>query len=249
MHTLVLNLGNTSLTGGIFSGGRLVRRFRVPAREAVTVAGFARLVAPRLTGPIERAVLGSVVPTLTPKLLRLIERQCRVKLRVLTVDAAHGLTVGYRRPGELGTDRLAAALGARILFPRQNVIVVDCGTATTVTALSATGCVAGGAILPGYGLWAEMLAGRTAQLPRIGGDVPRRALGRGTRDGIASGLHFGHIGAVRELVVRIAGEAFGRKRFVVIGTGGNAARFAGANLFADIVPDLVLLGLHAFAHA
>ena len=222
---------------------------RVPVRAAATGAGFARLVAARLRGPVARAALCSVVPALTPKFVAQVERAYGVAPRLLGPEAAHGLASGYRRPRELGADRIAAALGARARFPRRDLIVVDFGTATTVTAVTAGGRVAGGAILPGYGLWAEMLAARTAQLPRSGGRRPQRALGRSTREGIASGLHFGHAGAVRELVTRIAREAFGRRRPLVIATGGNAPRFAGENLFAHHEPDLILLGLHAFAHA
>jgi type III pantothenate kinase len=158
------------------------------------------------------------------------------------------LAIGYRQPRELGVDRLAAALGARQLWPRRNVIFVDFGTATTVTALTAGGRIAGGAIFPGFGLWTEMLAARTAQLPAVEMGLPRRALGRDTRAGIASGVFFGHAGAVRELVARISGEAFGRGKFLVVGTGGNAARFRRENVFAQYEPNLILVGLHAFAH-
>jgi type III pantothenate kinase len=249
MRTLVLNLGNTTLFGGVFAEGRLVRRFRFPMREIATPAAFARRVGPALRGRIDRAALASVVPALTARIRRSVTMACGVVPRLLTAETATGLTHGYRRPRELGTDRLAAALGARTLYSGKNVIVVDCGTATTLTALSAAGRVAGGAILPGYGLWGEVLAARTAQLPRVAGAPPRRALGRSPREAIASGLHFGHAGAIRELAARIAREAFGTEPVVVIGTGGNAARFARENLFADLVPDLILIGLQSFAHA
>ena len=85
----------------------------------------------------------------------------------LTADAAHGLTIGYHRPGQLGADRVATAIGAQVLYPKRHVVVVDCGTATTVTALRSDGTLLGGAILPGLSLWPETLALRTAQLPRI----------------------------------------------------------------------------------
>jgi len=127
------------------------------------------------------------------------------------------------------------------------VIVVDCGTATTVTALSKQGILLGGAILPGLGLWPEMLATRTAQLPRVALKRPAVALGRSTQQGLQSGFFHGHAGAIRELTQRIGAEAFGRASVVVIGTGGYAALLTRENLFTVYQPELILTGLHFFA--
>ncbi|HWL17634.1 MAG TPA: type III pantothenate kinase, partial [Opitutus sp.] len=127
MATLVINIGNSSLFCGVFAGARAAKVFRLPIDAAV------RLPA-RVRGRIERAAVSSVVPALTPEVLRLIRRTWAVEPAVLTATAAHGLKIGYRVPAQLGADRVAAALGARTLYPRRHVIVVDCGTATTVTA-------------------------------------------------------------------------------------------------------------------
>ena len=225
----------------------LIMRFRVPVREAATTRGFARLVARRVRGPIDRAALCSVVPALTASVARHIKQTFGIVPQILTADAPHGLMIGYRRPRELGADRLAAALGAQVLFPKMNVIVVDCGTATTVTALRRDGILAGGAIFPGLSLWAEMLASRTAQLPRIALPQSVAAVGRSSREAIASGLYHGHAGAIRELIQRVQAEAFGRQKAVVIGTGGHAPRFAREKLFTVLAPNLILTGLRAFA--
>lgn len=282
-RVLALNLGNTSLLVGLFDGGRLVRHFKVPARDAATASGFTGLVLPglrpdsargavgRSPGPkrlrsrgnrlagtekgadgagragVDRIVLCSVVPARTAALARRLERAFGIAPFLLTADAPHGLRIGYRRPRELGTDRLAAAVGAHAMYPKNNVIVVDCGTAATLTAVTADGLLAGGAILPGLALWAEALATRTAQLPHVVARRPRRALGRSPAEAIASGLFHGHLGALRALIAAIAAEAFGKKAFVVIGTGGGAPLFRGESLFDRLEPDLVLRGLHAFA--
>lgn len=240
MRTLALNIGNTSLFAGVFAGAKLVASFRLPPADLVTLPR-------RVRGRIERAALCSVVPALTPDGLRLIQRTWRIEARVLTADAAHGLTIGYRRPRELGADRVATALGARALFPRTHAIVVDCGTATTVTALRRDGTILGGVIFPGLALWPEMLAARTAQLPRVALARPVAALGRSPPEGIASGVYHGQLGAIRETVARVRAEAFGRGACVVIGTGGNAGRFAQERVFDEIVPALGLRGLAEFA--
>ena len=229
------------------SSAGLTAHFRVPIREAATARDFARLVARRVRGKIDRAALCSVVPALTAPIARHIQRTLGIAPQILTADAPHGLKIGYRRPRELGTDRLAAALGARVLFPKSNVIVVDCGTATTITALRRDGVLAGGAIFPGLSLWADLLAARTAQLPRIALPQSVAAVGRSPREAIASGLYHGHAGAIRELIQRVHAEAFGRQKAVVIGTGGHAPRFVREKLFTVLAPDLILTGLRAFA--
>lgn len=237
MQLLTLSLGNTSLFGGFFEGGKLQTSFRRPTET---------MTWPARPG-VDRVVLCSVVPTLTPKLIASVQRHHNLTPLVLTADSPHGLKIGYARPRQLGTDRLAAAIGARKLFRSHHVIVVDCGTATTVTALHREGKILGGAILPGLALWPEMLAARTAQLPRVALRRPVSALGRSPRAGIAAGIFHGHVGAIREVVARVRAEAFGRAPVVIAGTGGHASRFENEKLFDALEPALVLHGLRAFA--
>jgi type III pantothenate kinase len=248
-RTLVLSLGNSTLNAGVFAGSRLVSRFQAPIAEAARPGGIERLLKARVRGRVDRAALSSVVPSLTGRLVRAVTRACGVEPRVLSADGAHGLRIGYRKPGQLGADRLAAALGARAGFRGENVVVVDFGTATTVTALSRGGVLLGGAILPGLGLWAGMLAERTALLPRIEMRLPRGALGRSTREGMRSGIFHGHAGAVRELVAKVGKAAFRDAAATVVGTGGHSAAFRRENLFKVHEPDLVLRGLLAYADA
>jgi type III pantothenate kinase len=246
-RTLVVDVGNTTVFAGIFLGARLVKHSRLSAKEARQPATWTRWAAGRTNSPLQRAALCSVVPALTPIITRTLQTALAITPSVITATAPHGLTIAYRRPAELGTDRIACALGARTLYPRRHVIVVDCGTATTVTAIDRSGTIRGGAILPGIGLWPEMLAMRTAQLPRVELLRPRRALGRSPAEALQSGCFFGHVGAIRELVGKLRKEAFGGSPVAVIGTGGHAARFARENLFTVHEPDLILTGLHAFA--
>jgi type III pantothenate kinase len=239
-RTLALSLGNTSLFAGVFLGEKLTASFRLAPDELFRLAR-------RVPRQLDRAVLCSVVPAYTPDVLRFVRRTWKLDAAVLDATAPHGLKIGYRRPAELGADRVAAALGAQVRFPRQNVIVVDCGTATTVTALRRDGTLPGGVIFPGLALWPAALAGRTAQLPFVTLGGVRAALGRSPREAIASGVFFGHLGAMRETAARVRAEAFGRARALVVGTGGNAPLFADEKIFDRLEPHLVLEGLREFA--
>jgi type III pantothenate kinase len=167
---------------------------------------------------------------------------------VLQAGVKTGLKVRYRNPGEVGSDRIAGAIAAAQLHPARDLIVVDCGTATTFDVITAAGDYLGGAILPGLGVSADALASHTAKLPRVEIARPETALGRTTVESIQSGLYHGHVGAIRHLVAELRREAFAGAEPRVIGTGGVARMFAGERLFDEIVPELVLWGLrHAEA--
>ncbi|MEO7413623.1 MAG: type III pantothenate kinase [Opitutaceae bacterium] len=247
MRTLVLSIGNTSVSGGVFAEGKRVAPFRIPLRDGAGRSVSVRHWIPPVRGKIERIALCSVVPKLTGPLVREVRRRFGVTPRVLTADNVSTLKIGYRNPRVLGVDRIAAALGARELVGARNVIVVDCGTATTVTALRRDGVILGGAIFPGLALWSQMLAQRTAQLPEVPLRRPRAALGRSPREALQSGIFHGHVGAVRELVGRIRRESFGRGKAIVIATGGNLKWLSGERLFSRGIPDLVLIGLKRFS--
>jgi type III pantothenate kinase len=157
------------------------------------------------------------------------------------------LRVTVEFPDKVGIDRLLAAVAANALRPPADpVIVVDAGTATTVDYVSAEGAFEGGAILPGLELGARALHQYTALLPQI--DVqsllihPVAALGRNTHEAIQSGLWFGQIGGIREIVARLT-EAASRRPLVLV-TGGNGRWLAPA-LGDDVPhePDLALRGL------
>jgi type III pantothenate kinase len=246
MRVLALSVGNTSIRGAVFVDRRVTARFRTSVGEAATASGLARLLAPHIRGRIDGVAICSVVPALTARITRGLERALGFRPLVLSASSECGIHIAYRRPGDLGADRLAAALGVRDLFPGRHAIIVDCGTATTVTALRRDGFLLGGAIMPGIDLWPKMLAARAAQLPMAPIRKVRTAIGRSPREAIAAGVFLGHAGAVRELVSRVRTEAFGRARALVIGTGGNAPRFADERLFDRIEPELVLHGLRTF---
>ncbi len=233
-------IGNTSVGLGLFVDGRLRRRWRV-ATERIGRWNWPRIGA-------DQAVLCSVVPALTGPVARRMAAACGCRPPRQNPAAPHGLSIDYRRPATLGTDRLAAALGARARYPRRHLIVVDCGTATTLTAIRGDGRILGGAILPGLSLWPAELAGRTAQLPHVRPRRPSTVLGRSPAEAIAAGTWFGHAAAVAgvlELLKRAAFPQGGSIR--VVATGGNAPAMTGAVRGLTVRPDLVLEGLDAFA--
>jgi len=249
-RTLTLDLGNSTLAVGVFEADRLVKHFRLPGNAS------AQQLLRRIGKRFDTVALSSVVPDLTQPLLAELETALNLRPLLLTSTSNHGLEIRYRRPAQLGADRVAAALGARKLYPNENLVIVDCGTATTLTFVNRDGELLGGTILPGLALWPAALAQATAKLPNI--TLPKTAaklpalVATDTANAIRAGALYGHAGAIRELVARGAHEAFGARatsRTRIIGTGGQAAHFAAQSCFTVTEPALTLHGLHAYAAA
>ncbi len=128
----------------------------------------------------------------------------------ITNTAQFPLTIRVDEPRRVGIDRLLNAVAVNELRnPQRLAVIVDSGTATTVDLVTADGAFAGGAILPGLALSAKALHEYTALLPlvsvtELGQETPD-PLGRNTRSAIRSGLFWGQLGAVKELIEREAG--------------------------------------------
>jgi len=269
-QTLTLDLGNSTLAVGVFEAERLVKHFRLPSNAP------ASQLTRRIGKRFDAVAVSSVVPELTAPLLNSLEAAFGLRPLLLTPTENHGLKIRYRRPAQLGADRVAAALGARKLYPNENLVIVDCGTATTLTFVNRDGELLGGAILPGLALWPKALALATAKLPNV--SLPRltaklpTSVAKDTAAAIRAGALYGHAGAIRELAARGAREAFGpssatrekdapqrgranekglrpRQAVTVIGTGGQAPHFAAQSCFTVMEPALTLHGLQAYAAA
>jgi type III pantothenate kinase len=119
--------------------------------------------------------------------------------------ASGGLLIAVREPGKLGPDRIANAVAAEWYYGAP-VIVVDLGTCTTITVVDAARRIVGGSIAPGVGLSLRTLTERTGKLPRVRPELPEDAVGPDTEQAILSGVVFGTVGMVRELLGRIRAE-------------------------------------------
>lgn len=152
------------------------------------------------------------------------------------------LEINVDEPQKVGLDRLLNAVAVnRLRDKARPAVIVDCGTATTVDFVAGTGAFEGGAILPGFGLSARALNEYTDALPRISlqelasqveasraSGLP--ALGKNTRAAIQSGIFWGQVGAIRELVERLSAGGGSPQLFL---TGG------GSSALAPFLPDAV----------
>lgn len=258
---LAVDIGNSAAKAAIVDGENVHRAGRLPTSSATAedLLDGLQVLAGAIDDPPEGVIAVSVVDRWTERLEHAAER---LELPLTVVAASHiPISTALVRPDQTGPDRLLAAWAASRLHGSP-VIVVSLGTATTVDVVDGDGFFLGGAILPGLALGANALAEHMARLPRIELRLPDDAIGNDTTAAVTSGVVIGHIGAVRELAMRMH-EHLARTDGVsptrVIVTGGHSAASwaegawrtpASADLpaIADrIDPDLVLRGLGLLA--
>lgn len=246
---MCLDVGNTHILGGIFVEDALVARFRYATHLVGSADQFGIFLLNILQAnnikfsEINAVAQCSVVPSLDYTLRHAITAYLHTELFVLQPGVKTGLNIRYKNPNEVGADRIANAIGAISAFPKHQLIIIDMGTATTVCAINQKHEYLGGAILPGMRLAMESLKNNTAKLMEVDIKVPENHVGRTTREGIQSGLFYGQLGALRELINGFKHEMFADVPLMVIGTGGFAKLYQDHALFDVILPDLVLQGL------
>ena len=246
---LALDVGNSQIYCGVFDGPELITQFRhaSTARTSSDEIGvFLRgALRENAVDPENIKVIGisSVVPELNYSLRACCQKYFKLEPMIMRPGIKTGLRIAYKDPKEVGSDRIADAIGAIKLFPDRNLIVVDFGTATTVCAVTKDATFLGGNIMPGVRLAMETLEQKTAKLPSVEIKPVRSAIGKTTVESIQSGLYWSNVGMVRELSQRISEEVFADDPPLLIATGGFAHLFHRESLFDEVVPDLILTGL------
>jgi type III pantothenate kinase len=250
-----VDVGNNRIKLGWFASGGDPG---LPApKRTLTLAGGAdlALLEPWLeeTGSPEAAWwIGSVN---RPAASRLIDslRERRPAARVVLLAAGDlPLEVALERPDMVGVDRLLDAVAANALRRSgRPAVVVDVGTAITVDLVSADGVFQGGAILPGIGMSARALHEFTDLLPLVEEDelvAPPPPVGPATDAAMRSGLFWGAVGSIRELVARLGQRAGAPPQvFLTGGAGPVVADLLGPD--AAHVPHLTLAGIALAARA
>jgi type III pantothenate kinase len=184
----------------------------------------------------------SVVPKATQELREMTLRYFGFPAVVVESGIKTGIAVQMDNPREVGADRIANAVAAHDLFPGEDVVVVDFGTAITVDAVSAKGEYLGGAIAPGVETSATALFSGTAQIRRVELVAPPAAIGKTTIGAVQSGIIFGAAALVDGLVERLIDEMGGDAR--VVATGGQSASVGQyCRTIEKVEPLLTLTGL------
>jgi type III pantothenate kinase len=245
---LAIDIGNTHITVGLFQEKILKHTWRLNTNRHYTSdelgVHFLSLLATKNLDA--SALTGVCIASVVPSLDEPMAQASRTYLRQTPLAIGEGIQLGitnrYRKPEEVGADRLVNAVAVHSLY-KKAAIVVDFGTATTFDCVSAKGEYLGGAICAGLELAGEWLAEHTAKLPRVTFEkAPKHAIGKTTKESLQSGLFYGYIALVDGLLERLIREMDGRP--LVIVTGGLSPVIGPHLKKADhVLPHLTLEGL------
>ena len=222
---LAIDSGNTHTTFGCLDGQNKAKPiFRIPTDRTETEFGYAAKMKQVLdlcqvdVSAFEGAIISCVVPPVTDILVRAVKLLTGLDALVVGAGIKTGLHICINDPGTVAADLVASAVAAKEEYPLPCVIV-DMGTATTLTVVDEKGRYIGGAILPGVGLSLNALAEGTALLPHIEIIPPRKAIAANTVDSMKSGILYGTAGSIDGLLDRFA-EELGREPASIVATGG-----------------------------
>lgn len=246
---LCLDIGNSHLHGGVFQGDVLKLQFRMASKSGASSDEYGLFLRAALRennlrhNDIKAIALCTVVPEVLYSVKSACQKYFAIEPFVLQAGVKTGLKIGYQNPQEVGADRIAGAIAASHLFPNENLIIIDMGTAITCCAVSAQKQYLGGVIMPGLKMAMQALAGGASKLGTVEITAPEHTLGRNTVHSIQSGLYYGTRGGIKEIVSSLSRDLFPQQPPSVIATGGFVSLFKTSNLFDKTVPDLVLKGL------
>ena len=240
---LVIDIGNTNITLGIYNNDSLLETFRLASDKDLSLVEYEVLLKTLCKEyEINDCVIGSVVEELSQILKKASDNVFNIDSFLINADVDFGLKIGLKNPKEIGADRIANAYGAKNKYPLP-LIVVDIGTATTFDIVSKDGVFLGGVIMPGLNLQFKSLSSNTSKLPRINAGISEKAIGDSTENALLSGIMRGSACAIEGLIHQCELE-LGEKA-TIIATGGQSRLISEYMIrsFDYIDPSLTLEGL------
>ena len=244
---LAVDIGNTNIVLGCCDKDKILFRERVSTSLTATDLEYAVTLrtAVEMNGfdgsQIDGAIISSVVPTIPNTVKAAVEKYTKVKCKVVGPGMKTGLSIKIDNPAQLGSDLVVDAV-AGINEYKTPLIIVDMGTATTLSVIDTNKDYIGGMIMPGIMVSHDSLINRTSQLPRIALEQPKKVIGTNTVECIKGGLLYGNAGAIDGICQRIMQEL--GKDCTVVATGGLApliVPLCRTNITLD--EDLLLKGL------
>ena len=156
-------------------------------------------------GSVEGAILSSVVPPLNPVLTAAVRKITGKHLKLVGAGMKTGMNIRMDDPKKVGADLIVDSVAAKAEYPLP-IIVIDMGTATTITVVDKNGDYIGGVIHPGLRVSLDTLSSRTAQLPHIDLESPGPAIAKNTVDSMRSGIVYGSAAMMDGIIDRFEEE-------------------------------------------
>ena len=245
---LAIDVGNTQTVIGVYAGRELAHMWRLTTVKTHTADELRLRILPLLDAAavpvdeIDGAALASVVPALTDAWESALFEMLGVDSLVCSADVAGGLfEYDYPNPAEIGADRIADAVAAKVLYGAP-VVVVDFGTATNIEVVDRRGLFVGGIIAPGIETSSQALFSHATKLAATELVDPHTAIGKSSAEAIQVGVVHGEVARVDGLV----NDIFAQLGYAapVVATGGLAQRVAtSSRTITTTNPQLTLEGL------
>ncbi len=243
---LVIDIGNTNITIGVFNGDNLIHFWRLSSELTRTEDEYGVFIKNLLRETycdmkITNAVISSVVLQLTEKIELALKKYLNITSFIISHKIKTNIVIDTDNPAQVGADRIANAAAAANLYACP-AIVVDFGTATSFDIVNKQKEFIGGIITAGMNIQAEALSRKTSKLPKLNIEAPEKAIGRNTIDAMLSGIVRGHAAMIDGLIFECERE-LGEKA-IIIATGGfsNVISKYLRRKFDYINPDLTLYG-------
>ena len=221
---LAVDIGNTNVVFGCVDDDDNVLLFeRISTNHNATAAEYAVFIKTLLemngfdVKDIHDAIMSSVVPSVTNTVKEAIRKLFGVEVMVAGPGVKTGLNILIDNPAQLGSDQAVDAVAAINQYPVP-LIIIDMGTATTLSVVDSKKNYRGGLILTGMKVAADALTARTAQLPKVNFEVPPHVIGTNTIDCLKSGILYSNASALDGIIDRIE-EELGEK-CTAVATGG-----------------------------
>lgn len=223
---LLIDIGNTNVVLGIYKNQNKIKSWRLETRQTKTMDEYGSQIESILNhenisaDDIKDIVIGSVVPTLQQTFKSLCKEYLNKTPIVIGENTRTGMKIKYENPKEVGADRIAnsVAMAENYKLP---AILIDMGTAITFDVVSENKEYLGGAIAPGMKISSDALFEKTSKLPRVEFVEPNGSIGRTTDEAIKSGLFYGYVGLVDNIIENIIKDLKKDQKDVsIISTGG-----------------------------
>ena len=220
---LAIDMGNTNIVIGGIDAAQTYFVERITTNHVKTGLEYAINIKNILEihnidkSQVEGTILSSVVPPLNATISSAVKKIFGFRPKLVGSGIKTGLNIIMDNPKTVGSDMIVDAVAASKEYPLP-AIIIDMGTATTMSVLDQKGNYTGGVILPGLRVSLDSLSSKTAQLPSISLDIPQKVIGKNTIDCMRSGIMYGNAGMIDGIIERME-EELGEKA-TVIATGG-----------------------------
>lgn len=219
---LAIDIGNTNIVVGCIEGEKILFTERISTNSAKTELEYVAQLSTLLElykvnkDCIDGCILSSVVPQINYVVIKAVDKFLGINPMVVGPGVKTGLNILMDNPASVGADLIVNAVAGLAEYGAP-LILIDMGTATTISVINDKNNYVGGLITPGVKVSIDSLVSSTSQLPRIAFDAPDKIIGRNTVDSMQSGIIYGQASLIDGIIDRMWDELGYTTRLVATG--------------------------------